>query len=188
MRFMVVVLLAASVACHRNREIAVERPTAAQLEGAYSFTINSNGIFMEGRFVIADTQVFLYVDARCEFADAPESSEGMRATWFDCNRTREGAFLQLRISQVDPVNKSRWHARRRELDTVTRCAVYTVNGDCTQVVRARGMKWVDRYGQMIVTRGMPPIGWQDERRSQPTGSRPLRVRCDTSATGSNCRG
>jgi hypothetical protein len=186
MRAMLVLLLATTVGCHRNREIAVE-PPGGPVDGAYAFTLKGADVYMEGRFVIADTQVFLYTNSRCELADAPEQSGGMRATWFDCNRTRDGAVLQLRISQVDPVNRSRWYARMRVLDVITRCNVYTVNGDCVELARARGLKWVDRYGQMIVTRGLPPIGPPDEKRLEPTGSRPLRVRCDTSAAGSNCR-
>jgi hypothetical protein len=80
---------------------------------------------MSGYFVVADTQVFLDVARTCEPAVAPKASDGMRASWFDCNRSREGSFLQLRISQIDPVNRSRWYARMRVLDSVTRCSQYT---------------------------------------------------------------
>jgi hypothetical protein len=141
---------------------------------------------MDGRFVVADTQVFLHVDRACAVTDAPKSSEGMRATWFQCGGSIGGSFIQLRISRVDPVNRSRWYARMRVADTVNRCMQYTARGDCTQLLRAYGMKWVDLYGNMTVVRGM--LAPDTSRAPNPSGTRPLRARCDTSATSTSCSG
>ena len=73
-------ITAIPVACHRNRQVT-ETPSAP-VEGVYSFTIHRVPVYMDGRFVVADTQVFLHVDRACTLIDAPRSSEGMRATWF----------------------------------------------------------------------------------------------------------
>jgi hypothetical protein len=185
MRGLLLMVLVSSMACHRNRS-ALDAVPKYRLDGAYAFTVNGEGVYMSGYFVVADTQVFLDVARTCEPAAAPKASDGMRASWFDCNRTREGGFLQLRISEVDPVNRSRWYARMRVPDTVTRCTQYTTTGVCTQVVRARGMKWVDRHGTMVVTRGLPGTPPDTGRSIEPTGSRRLRIRCDTSAAGQAC--
>ena len=174
-----------SVACHRNRQETATVP-AYPLDGVYSFTIHKLPVYMEGQFVVADTQVFLHVDRSCTLTDAPRSSEGMRATWFQCGGSIGGSFIQLRISNVDPVNRSRWYARMRVPDTVERCTQYTTSGDCTQVLRAYGMKWVDLYGNMTVVRGM--LAPDTSRAPNPPGTRPLRARCDTSATSTSCSG
>jgi hypothetical protein len=178
----VVLLLASSISCFRHR--SVELPPNQSIDGAYHFSVKRNngdiyGI-MEGRFVIADTQVFLYTNANCELADTPRTSDGQRATWFDCNRTREGGVFQLRISQTDPINKSLWYSRSRELNTVTRCIIYSTSGTCTRWGRARGMEWVNRYGPMMVTRGLP-VPLDTGRAPVPGLPRQLKSRCDTTA-------
>ena len=172
-------------ACHRNRQVTETHPSAP-VEGVYSFTIHRVPVYMDGRFVVADTQVFLHVDRACTLTDAPRSSEGMRATWFQCGGSIGGSFIQLRISSVDPVNRSRWYARMLVADTVNRCMQYTTRGDCTQLLRARGMKWVDLYGNMSVVRGMPAP--DTSRAPNPRGTRPLRARCDTSGISTSCSG
>ena len=184
-RASLLLVIAVSVACHRNRQDTGTLPSTP-VEGVYSFTIRKLPVYMDGRFVVADTQVFLYVDRRCTLTDAPKSSEGMRATWFQCGGSIGGSFIQLRISRVDPVNRSRWYARMRVPDTVERCTQYTTRGDCTQVLRAYGMKWVDLYGNMTVVRGM--LAPDTSRAPNPSGTRPLRARCDTSATSTSCSG
>lgn len=186
-RVSLLLLSAVSVACHRNRG-DTEMPPSHVLDGAYSFKLTTNPLFpgMEGQFVVADTQVFLYVDRACEPVEAPKSSEGMRAAWFQCGGSIGGTFLQLRISKVDPVNRSRWYARMRVPDEVVRCTQYTTSGDCTHGVRALGMKWVDRYGNMTVVRGI--LAPDTSRAPNPSGTRPLRARCDTSATRTSCSG
>jgi hypothetical protein len=187
MRMSLLLVAVVSVACHRNRG-DTEMPPSKALDGAYSFKLTTNPLFpgMEGQFVVADTQVFLYVERACEPVDAPKSSEGMRAAWFQCGGSLGGTFLQLRISKVDPVNRSRWYARMRVPDTVERCTQYTTRGDCTQGLRAYGMKWVDLYGNMTVVRGM--LAPDTSRAPNPPGTRPLRARCDTSATRTSCSG
>lgn len=182
-----ILLLGASMACQRHGNTTSAVPNYP-IDGAYRFLIDVPGVYMTGRFVLADTLVYLDADADCQFADAPKSSDGLRSTWYDCNRTRDGAFLQLRISQVDPVKKSLWYARMRVPDTETRCTQYTVAGDCVEVLRARGMKWVDRYGAIIVTRGLPGTPPDSVLRIVPHGSKPLRARCDTIATKVPCSG
>lgn len=184
-RVSLLLLSAVSLACHRNRQDTGIHPSAP-VDGAYSFTIHRLPVYMDGRFVVADTQVFLYVDRPCTLTDAPRSSEGLRATWFQCGGSIGGSFIQLRISSVDPVNRSRWYARMRVADTVNRCMQYTARGDCTQLLRAYGMKWVDLYGNMTVVRGMLPP--DTSRAPTPSGTRPLRARCDTSASGTSCSG
>jgi len=71
-------------------------------------------------------------------------------------------------------------------DTVNRCTKYTARGECTQLLRVRGMKWVDLYGNMTVVRGMPAP--DTSRAPSPSGKRPLRARCDTSGTSTSCSG
>jgi len=185
MRVSLLLLAAVAVACHRHRQDTETLPSAP-VDGVYSFTINKLPVYMDGRFVVADTQVFLYVDRSCTLTDAPKSSDGMRATWFQCGGSIGGSFIQLRISRVDPVNRSRWYARMRVPDTVERCTQYTTRGDCTQVLRAYGMKWVDLYGNMTVVRGM--LAPDTSRAPNPRGTRPLRARCDTSAASTSCSG
>ena len=184
MRFVMAVLLLAGVACHRNRDVAVERLTGG-VDGAYRFLIDVPDLYLTGRFVVADTQVFLEVDADCEFVESPNSSDGMRSTWYECNRTAEGGFLQLRISQVDPVKKSFWYARIRVSDRETRCA-YSIYGECMEGYRARGTRWIERYGAMIVTRGLAGAPPDSVVPIAPRGSRPLRARCDTTAFSKGC--
>jgi len=186
MRTLIAVLLLASSACHRNREVALERLTDG-VDGGYRFLIDVPGVYLTGRFVVADTQVFLEVDSDCEFVDAPTASGEMRSSWYECDRTAEGAFFQLRISQVDPVKKSLWYARIRVPDTKTVCPRYTIYGQCIEGIRERRVKWIDRYGAMIVTRGLagtPPDS--SARITVPRGSRPLRARCDTTAFNKAC--
>ena len=183
MRVSLLLVTMVSAACHRNRQ-ETGMPASYPLDGVYSFTIHKLPVYMDGRFVVADTQVFLHVDRQCTLTDAPRSSEGMRATWFQCGGSIGGSFIQLRISRVDPVNRSRWYARMRVPDTVERCTQYTTRGDCAQVMRAYGMKWVDLYGNMTVVRGM--LAPDTSRAPNASGTRKLRARCDTSATGTSC--
>ena len=185
-----VALCAVSMACHRSRESTTALPDYP-LDGAYSFTISKQEppIYMQGDFVVADSQVFLYADGSCEpAANAPKASDDMRAAWFDCRKTRDGAFLQLRISQTDPVYKSRWHARMQVNDIVDRCTTYNTRGQCTQVLRARGMKWVDLYGTITVTRGIPDAPRDSARTPAPGGVPRLRLRCDTIPRATSCGG
>src|SRR5688572_28198184 len=85
LRGAILLLLGASMDCqrHGNTTSAPDYP----IDGAYRFLIDVPGVHMTGRFVLADTMVYLDADAECEFADAPRSSDGMRSTWYDCNRT-----------------------------------------------------------------------------------------------------
>ena len=183
-------LCAVSMACHRSRETTTAAPDY-RLDGAYSFSISKlePPIYMQGNFVVADSQVFLYADGSCEpAANTPKASDDMRAAWFDCRKTRDGAFLQLRVSQTDPVNKSRWHARMQVNDIVDRCMTYNTRGQCTQVLRARGMKWVDLYGTITVTRGIPDAPRDSARTTAPGGVPRLRLRCDTIPRATSCGG
>ena len=70
-------------------------------------------------------------------------------------------------------------------DTVVRCAQYQTTGDCSGILRARGLKWVDRNGSITVLRGLPAVS--DTGRADPgTGRKPLRTRCDTTAVNRSC--
>lgn len=156
------------------------------IDGKYSFTIANPSVTMEGQFLVAYSRVYLLAPRHCKPIEGPKSSGDMRAAWFECwgasPKTPSAASLRLRISEVDPVNRSRWYARMRVQDTVVRCTRYTAGGDCTGILRARGMKWVDRNGTINVIRGLPAAA-DTSRVPDPAGVRRLRARCDTSATG-----
>ena len=185
MRFKIALLFLASVACHRNREVATDRPTAS-VDGAYRLLIDVPGVYLTGRFVVADTQVFLEVDSDCEFVESPNSLDGMRSSWYECDRTAEGGFLQLRISQVDPVKKSFWYARIRVRDRKTVCPRYSIYGDCIEGVHERRVRWIERYGAIIVTRGLAGTPPDSSAFTVPRASKPLRMRCDTTAFNQGC--
>lgn len=182
-------LFAAPMACHQPRQMAPQVPLAG-IDGNYTFTISSQSIKLEGQFIVAYSKAYLLSPKHCVPTEGPEASEEMRAAWYECwgqqgRSTREASSLRLRISEVDPINRSRWYARMRVPDTVVRCTRYMTTGDCTEILRARGMKWVDRNGSITVLRGFtaqPDTG----RGNDPAGDRRLRIRCDTSAVTRNC--
>ena len=181
-------LLASSMGCHRAPEMAPQIPLAG-IDGTYSFTIDNPSIRMEGQFVVAYSQAYLLAPRRCVPIEGPKSSEAMRAAWFECTsgaHARPGdAFLRLRISEIDPINMSRWYARMRVQDTVIRCTRYLASGDCAEILRARGMKWVDRNGTINVVRGLP-AATDTSRAPDASGIKRLRARCDTTATTGAC--
>lgn len=186
MRRALSLLLAVIPACHQPREMAPQVPLAG-IDGKYTFTINTPRVSMEGTFLVAYSQVHLLTPRRCLPIEGPKSSSEMRAAWFECwgaNHKRSEPSLRLRFSEIDPINHSRWYARMRVQDTVIRCTQYT-GGDCTQILRARGMKTVDLNGSITVLRGFP-AALDTSRTPDPNGTRPLRVRCDTSATSTSC--
>jgi hypothetical protein len=154
------------------------------IDGKYSFVIENPSLKMEGQFVVAYSRVYLVAPRRCVPIEGPKSSEAMRAAWFECRGAGQGArseaSLKLRISEIDPMTRSRWYARMRVQDTVIRCTRYQANGDCTEILRARGMKWVDRNGTINVTRGLP-VAPDTSRAPDAAGTRRSRARCDTSA-------
>jgi hypothetical protein len=85
------------------------------------------------------------------------------------------------------VKKSLWYARMREYDEGLRCTRISIYGECFDRYYGRATKWVDRYGAMIVTRGLagtPPDS--SARITVPGGSKPLRARCDTTAFSKGC--
>ena len=172
-------------ACHQPREMAPQVPLAG-IDGKYTFTISNPQVKVEGTFLVAYSEVHLLTPRRCVPIDGPKSSEGMRAAWFECwgaSQKSPEPSLRLRFSEIDPINQSRWYARMRVQDTVVRCTRYEATGDCVSILRARGMKWVDRNGSITVVRGFPPA--VDTGTTAPSGgTRPLRVKCDTSATTS----
>jgi hypothetical protein len=181
------VLLVTGAACHRPREMAPQIPLAG-IDGNYAFTI-SNPFKLEGQLVVAHSRVYLIEPKRCVPIDGPKSSEEMRSSWYECvsgaqARPGEG-YLRLRFSEVDLLNRSRWYARMRVPDTVLRCTRYQTTGDCVEVLRARGMKWVDRNGSITVVKGFvlqPDTG----RGTILPGSKPLRTRCDTTVGPAPC--
>jgi hypothetical protein len=176
-----------SSACHQPREMAPQMPLAG-IDGKYTFTINTQRVRMEGTFLVAYAQVHLLTPRRCLPIEGLRSSPEMRAAWFECsgaNQKRPEPSLRLRFSEIDPLNQSRWYARMRVQDTVTRCTKFNTSGDCTEILRARGMKTVDLNGSITVLRGFP-AALDTSRTTDPNGTRPLRVRCDTSATGASC--
>jgi hypothetical protein len=186
MRGAFLLLLLTSMACHRRADTTEALPKQP-VDGAYRFILETDGVVMEGRFVIADSQVFLDGEDRCELVDVSKTSDD-QAKWFDCFRTQTGSFLQLRISLVDPVRKSIWHSRIRVRDTVLPCKQYTAYGECVQSLRSHATKWVDRYGAMIVTRGLPGTPPDSGLQLAPPGSRPFRMRCDTTIAMGSCNG
>jgi hypothetical protein len=181
------VFLVLAMACHRPREMAPQIPLEG-IDGKYTFTI-SNPFKMEGQFLVAYSRVYLITPKRCVPIEGPRASDEMRAAWFECNaRGQAGpgdASLRLRISEIDPVNHSRWYQRTTVMDTVLRCTRYQASGDCVELLRARGRKWVDRNGSMTVERGWPARA-DTGRTPDPSGRGQLRVRCDTSATPGAC--
>ena len=188
MRGLLLVVLVPSIACYRPREMAPEVPLPG-IDGKYSFAITNPSVKLEGQFLVAYSQVYLLAPRSCKPVEGPKSSEEMRAAWFECGgasqQARSEASLRLRISEIDPVNRSRWYARMRVQDTVVRCIRYLANGDCTEILRARGMKWVDRNGTINVIRGLPAAA-DTSRGSDPSGMRRIRARCDTSAVNTAC--
>lgn len=188
MRGWLVVLLASAMACHRPREMAPEIPLPG-LDGKYRFVIENPSVKMEGQFVVAYSQVYLLAPRHWVPVEGPKSSESMRAAWFECwgagRSARSEASLKLRIGEIDPITRSRWYARMRVQDTAIRCTRYQANGDCTEILRARGMKWADRNGTINVTRGLPVVP-DTSRAPDATGTRRSRVRCDTSAMRGAC--
>ena len=183
-----VLALGSALACYRPREMAPQVPLDG-IDGKYSFTISNETVKMEGKFIVAYSQVHMLEPRRCVPVDGPKSSDGLRASWFECSggnqRQRGESSLRLRISEVDPINLSRWYAHMRVPDTVSRCTRYTASGDCVELLRARGMKWVDRNGSITVVKGFP-VGSDTGRSVQPSGSQRLRARCDTGRVKGSC--
>ena len=62
MRSAILLLLGVSMACHRHGNATSAVPSYP-IDGAYRFLIDVPGVHMTGRFVVADTQVYLDVDA-----------------------------------------------------------------------------------------------------------------------------
>jgi hypothetical protein len=179
------ILVAVVMACHRPRQMAPQVPLEG-IDGKYTFTIADRFIRMEGRLIVAYSEVHLLSPPYCRPIEGPKSSDEMRASWFECRGgQRSSESLRLRFSQIDPINRSRWYARMRVADTVRRCTLYNASGDCLQLLRATGRKWVDRNGAIHVERGFEAVADTGET-TNPAGSKRLRVRCDTSAAGSQC--
>ena len=187
MRGTFLLLLALVPACHQPREMAPQVPLAG-IDGKYTFTINNPPLKVEGTFLVAYSEVHLLTPSNCKPIEGPKSSDAMRAAWFECwgaNQKRPEPFLRLRFSEIDPINQSRWYARMRVQDTVLRCTRYQTTGDCVELLRARGMKTVDRNGSITVIRGFPAA--VDTGNAEPSGgAKRLRARCDTSATSASC--
>jgi hypothetical protein len=179
------IVLATVVACHRPREMAPQVPLEG-IDGKYTFTIADRFVRMEGQLIVAYSEVHLLSPRNCRPIEGPKSSDELRASWFECRGGRPSSeSLRLRFSQVDPINRSRWYARMQVADTVRRCTSYNATGDCLQLLRATGRKWVDRNGAIRVEKGfevVPDTGGV----VLPPGSKRLRVRCDTSAASSQC--
>jgi hypothetical protein len=185
------VLLVAGAACHQPRQmvpqVQLDEPRLGGIDGKYSFTI-ANPFKMEGRFIVAQSTAHMIEPRRCVPIEGPKSSEGLRASWFECVAGTQGrpsgASLRLRISEIDPIKQSRWYQRTVVLDTDERCTMYQ-NGMCVQGIRTRGQKWVDRNGSITVVRGWPEQP-DTSRAPDPSSPRRLRVRCDTSAVSGAC--
>jgi hypothetical protein len=180
-------LLAILPACHQPREMAPQIPLEG-IDGKYTFTVNSHQVKVEGTFLVAYSQVHVLTPRNCVPIDGPKSSDGMRAAWFECwgaNQKRPEPSLRLRFSEIDPIDQSRWYARMRVQDTVVRCTRYQASGDCVEILRARGMKTVDRNGSITVVRGFPAA--IDTGTTEPSGAiKRLRARCDTTARSASC--
>lgn len=184
---LVVLTILPVAACHQPRRMAPQIPLEG-IDGRYTFTISTAAVKLEGRFIVVHSEAHMLEPRRCVPIEGPEASPEMRAAWFECwgsSRPSE-ASLRLRISEVDPITQSRWYARMRVADTVYRCQRYTSTGDCTSLLRARGMKWVDRNGSITVVRGFPAEPDTSRALPFPRGTSPLRVRCDTSAVNARC--
>lgn len=184
----ILVVLGASVSCHRAPDVESQIPLEG-IDGKYSFSIDKPYLKMEGQFIVAYGEVHLLSPQRCVKIQGPKSSESQRAAWFECRGAKRAGdpSLQLRFSEIDPINRSRFFSRTRELQTVRRCTLYNTNGDCVELLRARGMEWVHRDGAITVTRGFivkPDSG----RAPTPADPRRLRTRCDTTAAQSLCGG
>ena len=175
-------------ACHQPREMAPQVPLAG-IDGKYTFSIANAWLKMEGQLLVAYSQAHVLAPRRCVPIDGPKSSDEMRSSWFECWGATSSSepSLRLRFSEIDPINRSRWYARMRVQDTVVRCTRYESNGGCVSILRARGMKWVDRNGSITVVRGFPAA--VDTGTAAPSGgTRRLRAKCDTSATVSCANG
>ena len=180
-------LLLSAMACHRPREMAPQVPLEG-IDGKYSFTI-TNPFKLEGQFLVAQSKAYMMSPRHCVPIEGPKSSDALRASWFECQGgkdTRSSASLRLRISEVDPVNQSRWYQRIAVRDIVERCTAWQ-NGTCVQGYRAvrRDPKYEDRNGTITVVRGWPVT--PDTSRSEPSGRGRLRSRCDTTASTNGCR-
>lgn len=179
-------LLAILPACHQPREMAPQVPLVG-IDGNYTFTISNAWLQMEGQFLVAYSQVHVLAPRSCVPIDGPKASDEMRASWFECwgGKSRSESSLRLRFSEIDPIRQSRWYARMRVQDTVIRCTRYQSNGDCVEILRARGMKWSDRNGSITVVRGFPAA--PDTGATMPSRDvKRLRAKCDTGVTSVSC--
>jgi hypothetical protein len=183
----ILLLCGALIGCHRAPDIAPQIPLEG-IDGKYSFSINKPPYLkMEGQFIVAYGEVHLLSPSSCRKIEGPKTSDGLRAAWFECwgGRRPSDPSLQLRFSEIDPINRSRFFVRMRVMDTVRRCTAYNTSGDCVELLRARGMKWEQRDGAITITKGFvvkPDSG----RVPNPSDPRRLRARCDTTAAGNSC--
>ncbi len=182
----ILLFLGADLSCHRAPEVAPQSPLEG-IDGKYSFSIDKPYLKMEGQFIVAYGEVYLLSPRHCVKIEGPKSSANLRAAWFECSgaTSPSGPSLQLRFSEIDPINHSRFFSRSRERNIVQRCTRYNTNGDCVELLRARGMEWVQRDGAITVIRGFivkPDSG----KAPAPGDPRTLRTRCDTTATAASC--
>jgi hypothetical protein len=183
------VLLVPVIACHRPREMAPQIPLDG-IDGKYTFSIQQP-FRMEGRFLVTYAKAYMIEPRRCVPIEGPKSSDALRASWFECVAGSQGrpsgASLRLRISEVDPVNLSRWYQQTTALDTVERCTAWQ-NGRCVQGVRAvrRERTLVDRSGAITVVKGWP-VPPDTSAAPNPQGRGQLRIRCDTSCQPNKSR-
>lgn len=185
-RGLILLLLGASGSCHRAPEVESQIPLEG-IDGKYSFSINRPYLKMAGQFIVAYGEVHLLSPRHCMKTQGPKSSGNLRAAWFECWGARRPSeqSLQLRLSEIDPINRSRFFARMRVVDTVLRCTRYNISGDCVELLRARGPKWENRDGAITVIRGFT-VNPDSGRVPTPADPRRLRTRCDTTAATSTC--
>lgn len=181
------VLLLPAMACYRSREMASQIPLEG-IDGKYTFTI-SQPFKMEGRLMVSHSKAYLMEPRRCVPIEGPKASDQLRASWFECVAGSQGrpsgASLKLRISEVDPINMSRWYQRTLKLDTLGRCN-RMVFPRCRPGTMVYGQRWVDRNGAITVLRGWP-VTADTSAAPDARGRGQLRARCDTSAARGMCQ-
>ena len=181
------ILFIPAIACYRPREMAPQIPLEG-IDGKYTFTI-SQPFKMDGRFMVSHSKAYLMEPRRCVPIEGPKSSDELRASWFECVAGSQGrpsgASLRLRISEVDPINMSRWYQRTLKLDTLGRCN-RMVFPHCRPGTMVYGQRWIDRNGAITVLRGWP-LAADTGVAPDARGRGQLRARCDTSTALSMCQ-
>lgn len=181
------IFLVPALGCHRPREMAPQIPLEG-IDGKYTFTIQQP-FKMEGRIMISHSTAYLMEPRRCVPIEGPKASAELRASWFECVAGSQGrpsgASLRLRISEVDPINRSRWYQRTLKLDTLGWCN-QMVFPRCRPGTMVYGQRWIDRNGAITMLRGWP-VTADTSAAPDARGRGRLRARCDTTAGRGLCQ-